>query len=64
MSPFATITRFFGEVQDELKKVKWPTQKETVRLTVIVIVVSVVLGAYIGGLDAILAKTIETIIKR
>jgi len=36
---------------EELKKVTWPTKKETYRYTVLVIVVSLVVAAYLGGLD-------------
>lgn len=36
---------------EELKKVTWPTKKETYHYTVLVIVVSLVVAAYLGGLD-------------
>lgn len=62
MLSFATISQFLKEVQLELKKVSWPTREETIRLTTIVIVVSAILGVYIGGLDAILAKMVQKLI--
>jgi preprotein translocase subunit SecE len=38
----------------ELRKVAWPTRRQVVNLTLIVIVVSAVVGAYIAILDLIL----------
>ncbi len=43
----------------ELKKVSWPTKKETIRLTTIVIFVSLIIGLYIGIIDILLAKLLE-----
>ncbi len=45
---------FFGEVKNELSKVVWPSREETIRLTGIVIIVSVIVGLFIGSLDYIL----------
>ena len=51
-----TPVRFLQEVLLELKKVTWPTREETIKLTVLVIAISVIVGAFIGGLDALLVK--------
>lgn len=48
-----------GSVFQELKKVEWPTRKETIRLTTIVIVISLLIGAYIGIIDTLLTKALE-----
>lgn len=55
---------FLKEVQVELSKVTWPTRDETIKLTIIVIVISLVIGSYIGGLDLIFTKITDIIIKR
>lgn len=47
---------YVKESKAELDKVIWPTRAETIRLTAIVIGVSVIVGAYVSGIDAILAK--------
>jgi len=47
------ITNFLKEVRLEIKKVNWPTRKETIRYTLIVIFVSIVIAIYLGGLDFI-----------
>ena len=43
--------RMIGEVAGELRRVTWPSREETVRLTVIVIAVSVAIGAFLGLVD-------------
>ena len=53
---------FLKEVTDELKKVVWPNREEVIRLTAVVLVVSTIVGLYLGGADFILTKIVETII--
>lgn len=52
-----------ADVVDELKKVSWPTRAETVKLTAIVIGVSLIIGLYVGIIDVLLAKGLEYITK-
>jgi preprotein translocase subunit SecE len=54
---------FATDVIDELKKVSWPTRSETIRLTAIVIIVSLIIGLYVGIIDILLAKGLEFITK-
>lgn len=49
---------FFRESFAELKKVHWPTREQTMHMTVIVIVFSLVTGIVLGGLDFIFAQVI------
>lgn len=53
---------FLKEVRDELKKVVWPSRAEVIRLTAVVMVVSTLVGLYLGGADFILTKIVETVI--
>ena len=55
---------FFKEVRSELGKVIWPTKNEVVKLTIIVIFVSVVIGLYVGGLDLVFTKLTDFLVKR
>ena len=50
------LRRFFRETRSELKKVTWPTREQTIRLTTIVIGVSVAVGAAIGVVDVIIKE--------
>jgi preprotein translocase subunit SecE len=58
-----TPVKFLRETYDELKQVKWPTRNEVVRLTTVVIFISVVVGLYIGGLDYALTQLLNIVIK-
>jgi len=42
---------FFSDIIGELKKVVWPTRQETIRLTLIVIGLCVVMGLVLGAVD-------------
>ena len=53
---------FFKEEQQELKKVNWPTRKETARLTAFVVVLSLAIAAFLGVLDIIFLKILELFI--
>jgi len=56
-------TQFANGIVEELKKVTWPTREETVRLTVIVIGISLIIGVYIGIIDVLLTKGLELLTK-
>ncbi|MFQ6049914.1 MAG: preprotein translocase subunit SecE [Candidatus Paceibacterales bacterium] len=53
------ITTFLREVKSEIKKVNWPTQKETIRYTLIVIGASTVVAIFLGGIDYILTTLLN-----
>jgi preprotein translocase subunit SecE len=42
---------FIGDIIGELKKVTWPSRRDTVRLTIMVIIVCVAVGLFLGALD-------------
>lgn len=62
--PKVAPVQFVREVVTELKKVTWPTREETVKLTAVVIAISVIVAIFIGGLDAILVKVTGLLFKR
>jgi len=49
---------YLKESRAELTKVVWPTRQETVRMTIIVIVISVLVGGYIAGLDTLFTSLV------
>lgn len=61
--PISIRQNFASELITELKRVTWPTRKETIRLTAIVIVISLIIGVYIGIIDILLAKGLEIVTK-
>ena len=56
------VQRFFQETIGELRKVSWPTRREAIRLTWIVIGVIIVMAAFLGGLDFIYSKIFAIIL--
>ena len=59
---FARIGRWFRELKIELKKVQWPTRKQTVNNTLIVIACVVVVGIFIWLFDLVANKGIGLIL--
>ena len=55
------IKTFVREVLAEFRKVTWPTRQELVNSTTIVIVVTVVLAFFLGGVDIGLSWIVEGI---
>ena len=53
---------FFEESKVEIKKVVWPTRKETITTCVAVLVVSLVIAIYLGIVDLALSKAVEAIL--
>ena len=49
------------DTASEIRKVTWPDQDTTRNLTVFVIALSIVLGAMLGGIDAVFVRVWENI---
>lgn len=58
------ILNYISEVRSELGKVVWPTREETIRLTILVLAVSVLVAAYVGGLDFVLTRVLTFVLVR
>ena len=62
--PNVNPAKFLLEVKTELLKVTWLTKKQVIRLTGVVVAISLLVGLYIGALDFIFTKLIEFFVKR
>ncbi len=51
--------QFLKEAKAELTKVVWPSRKETIRITLGVILLSVVVAAFLGAVDYGLTRLVE-----
>ncbi len=63
---FAKIGEFFKNLKGELKKIAWPTLNQTVKQTIVVIVISAILCLFIGLIDMLSkygVSALSTIIK-
>jgi len=56
---FLKLTSYISESRQELKKVNWPSRQETIRLTIIVIGISIGLAAFLGIIDFGLRYVLE-----
>jgi preprotein translocase subunit SecE len=56
------LSEFFQESWQELKKVHWPSRKETYAATLVVIIVVVLISVYLALVDLGLTKAIQTIV--
>jgi preprotein translocase subunit SecE len=57
------LTTYFRETVAELKQVRWPTREETIRLTIVVLGISVFVGAYVGALDYLFTNLLTFFLK-
>jgi len=59
---FNTILNYFKDTRVEMKKVNWPTRRQTIRYTIVVIAVSLGVAAVLGAFDYIFASILQTIL--
>jgi len=59
---FGRIPSFLKEVKNEMSKVSWLSRQQTIRLTLVVIGVSLVVAFFIGALDFIFTKLMGLVI--
>lgn len=56
------IFSFLKEARVELSKVVWPTRRRTVRLTTVVVIVTILFGAFMGVVDYGLNQGLESVL--
>ncbi len=59
----ASIRTFVDEVKVEFTKIVWPDKKTTISLTGVVVVFSILASLYLGSVDLILGKIIDTVLR-
>lgn len=57
------ILQFLREVKVELKKVTWPSRKQTIGSTVVVIVLVIIVSLFLGIVDIGLSSLIRVILR-
>lgn len=62
--PKINILNFLKEVKEELEKVAWPSREQTIRYTILVVIVAMAVGLFLGGLDYILTAMTAFILKQ
>lgn len=56
------LVNYLKETRAELAHVNWPTQRQTIAYTLVVIGISAVVGVLLGGFDFIYTSLIKLII--
>jgi preprotein translocase subunit SecE len=55
------IRLYLEDVRKEMKKVSWPSQEELVDYTIVVVVFTIILAAFIFGVDHVYSTVLEAI---
>ncbi|NPA94859.1 MAG: preprotein translocase subunit SecE [Thermodesulfobacteria bacterium] len=63
ISRIQAIKQYLQEVRAEFDKITWPSRKETISMTIAVMVISIFFAAYLGLVDMSLSKLVGVIIK-
>ena len=57
------LFKYLRETKEELSKVTWPSRKDILRYSGVVIAISIAFAIYFGALDALLNYALEALIK-
>ena len=59
---FSTISTFLDEVKGELRKTSYPSRKETMGSTGVVLIFTVIMSIFLALVDALLVRIIAIVI--
>jgi preprotein translocase subunit SecE len=60
--PKTSLADFARETQQEIKKVTWPTRKETLTTTVMIVVMALITGVFFLAVDSFLGFVISRLL--
>ncbi|MBI5599827.1 MAG: preprotein translocase subunit SecE [Deltaproteobacteria bacterium] len=63
MEKIDRVKEYYSEARNELKKVTWPTRQQTLNATWVVILISVVIGVFLGVVDFALSGMVKYILR-
>jgi len=58
-----TIVKYLRDAREELRKVTWPSQKQTTNSTLLVVAVSIIIAVFLGTVDYGLNKLLEYLLR-
>lgn len=61
---FKGIGKYFRDVVTEMKKIVWPSKKQVLNNTLVVIAVVIVAGLFIFGLDSLFGLVLKFVLQR
>jgi preprotein translocase subunit SecE len=56
------LTTYFQETRVELRRVTWPSRQDTIRMTLAVVVISIIVAIFLGLLDILFQYLLEAFI--
>lgn len=56
------LSNYISDTMEEMKHVSWPTKKQTIMFTLIVIAISIAVSAYLGFFDYLFSLALKNII--
>ncbi|MBI5004871.1 MAG: preprotein translocase subunit SecE [Candidatus Lloydbacteria bacterium] len=56
------ILNYFKETKGEMKHVSWPTQRQTIAFTVLVVILSFATAMFLGFFDFIFERLLQLIV--
>lgn len=59
---FDKLIKFLKEARIEIGKANWPTKKQTINYTLIVIGLSLAVALFLGALDYIFSQVLKSVI--
>ena len=63
-SKFESAKQFLREVKSELKKVTWPSRKDTLSGTAVVLVAVFIIAIFLGIVDSSLSRLVKALLKK
>jgi preprotein translocase subunit SecE len=63
-NPFLKVQEFVVEVWAELKKSSWPTRRELIDSTIVVIVTILILGIFVALADLVFLRIVALLTRR
>lgn len=56
------IVDYIKETKGELKHVSWPTRAQAVSFTIVVIIISLAVAAFLGAFDVLFTRIVGTLV--
>lgn len=56
------IIKYIKATLRELRQVHWPTRKQAINYTILVVIISTIVALYVGAFDYVFSQIISTII--
>jgi preprotein translocase subunit SecE len=56
------LINYFKATMRELKQVSWPTRKQSIIYTILVIAISAIVALYVGAFDYVFSQIISSLI--